>query len=256
MTRIRIIHWNEENGQAHAARLREAGYQAEFEVFSSDSLKAIRQDPPAAIIIDLTRSPSQGRDLGLAFRKYKDTRSVPIVFVEGSPDKVDKIRKLLPDATFSNWGSIEDTIQIAIDNPPIDPIVPDSIFAGYCGTPLPKKLGIKVGYKVILINAPRDFADTLGKLPEDAVMHQGIGDGDLSLWFTQSLSDLQTQIKLMSKLTQNGPLWIIWPKKSSKLAGDLTQNIVRRTALDNGLVDYKVCSVDDTWSGLCFTYRK
>ena len=101
MTRIRIIHWKEDIGQEHAARLREAGYEVEFELFNSYVLKEIRQEPPAAIIIDLTQSPSQGRDLGLAFRKFKDTRSVPLVFAGGARDKVEKIRKLLPDATFT-----------------------------------------------------------------------------------------------------------------------------------------------------------
>jgi len=244
MTRIRLIHWKEEFGREHASQLRSAGYQVDFDVFNPTVSKDIREDPPAAIIIDLTRAPSQGRDLGLAFRKYKDTRTVPLIFAGGLQDKIDQIRQLLPDATFTNWNLIENAIQNAITKPPLDPIVPNSVFAGYSGTPLPKKLGIKADSKVILINAPDDFSDTLGKLPEGVVLYRGISKGDVNLWFIQSKADLEAQIKHMGELARNGPLWIIWPKKSSKLAGDLTQNSVRRTGLDNGLVDYKVCSID------------
>ena len=111
MIRIRLIHWKEEFGREHASQLRSAGYQIDFDVFNPAVSKDIREDPPAAIIIDLTRAPSQGRDLGLAFRKYKDTRTVPLIFAGGAQDKIDQIRQLLPDATFTNWHSIENAIQ-------------------------------------------------------------------------------------------------------------------------------------------------
>jgi hypothetical protein len=256
MHKIRLIHWNESQGAERAEQLRIGGYDVEFKPLEANELKSIRQEPPDAIVIDLTRSPAQGRDLGLNFRKYKSSRFTPLVFAGGEADKVARVRNLLPDAAFSDWDEIDQALQNVIAHPPQDPIVPDSTFAAYAGTPLPQKLGIKTGTRIVLFSAPPDIETTLGELPENAAIQREGNPGDLHLWFVRSREELETNIQSMGLLTKNGPLWIIWPKKSSKLAGDLTQNIVRQTGLGNGLVDYKICSIDDTWSGLCFTFRK
>lgn len=256
MFRIRLIHWNSKIASQRISELESLGYQVDFTPINPTELRQIRQHPPDIIVIDLTRSPSQGRDLGLNFRIFKDTRFVPLVFAGGDPDKVMPLKDLLPDATFTGWENIGLEIEKVLQAPPADPIVPSSVFAAYAGTPLPKKLGIKPGSRVILINAPEFFHETLGSLPEGAVLTKGFQKGDVHLWFTTAQSDLEANIQKMAILAEAGPLWIIWTKKSSKLAGDLTQNIVRQTGLKNGLVDYKVCSVDEDWSGLCFTSRK
>ncbi len=256
MRRIRLIHWNVDQAKRRMTQLGAHGYKVEYAPLDAKELQAIRANPPDAIIIDLTRSPSQGRDLGINLRMYKDTRYVPLVFAGGAPDKVARVRDLLPDATFTDWVVIDADMKKAISAPPKDPVVPDSVFAAYAGTPLPKKLGIKADARVTLIDAPEDFENTLGELPEGVVLIRGDGEGDVHLWFTRARSDLEIRIQRMGELAASGPLWIIWPKKTSKLASDLTQPVVRQAGLDSGLVDYKVCSLDDTWTGLCFTRRK
>jgi hypothetical protein len=256
MSRIRLIHWKEEQAVERLAQLAALGFHAEYAPLNAEELRAMRADPPQAIIIDLTRSPSQGRDLGINLRKYKDTRYAPLIFVGGDRDKVDRVRELLPDAMFTDWEGIDTTLNEALSAPLSDPVVPDSAFAAYAGTPLPKKLGIKTGSRVYLIDAPEGFEVTLGALPEGVILIKGDGVGDVHLWFARACSDLEANIERMGELAASGPLWIIWPKKSSRLASDLTQPIVRKAGLDSGLVDYKVCSVDDTWTGLCFTRRK
>ncbi len=256
MRRIRLIHWNEEQAVECLDRLAALGFQGEYARLDANELRAIRADPPEAIIIDLSRSPSQGRDLGINLRKYKDTRYVPLIFVGGEPVKVERVRELLPDATFTDWEGIETALNEVLSAPISDPVVPDSVFAAYTGTPLPKKLGIKAGARVILIDAPEGFESTLDRLPDGVTLIWKEGKGDVHLWFTRTHSDLEANIERMGDLAASGPLWIIWPKKSSKLTSDLTQPVVRKTGLDHGLVDYKVCSVDDTWTGLCFTRRK
>ena len=108
-----------------------------------------------------------------------------------------------------------------------------------------------------LVDAPPGFRDTLGTLPEGVELIEGTGGRcDLTLWFTRSRQDLEDAMGQMVTQAGRGPLWIAWPKKASKLASDLSQQSVRETGLAAGLVDYKICSIDVTWSGLLFTRRK
>ena len=129
--------------------------------------------------------------------------------------------------------------------------------AGYSGTPLVKKLGIKQGARVTLVNAPDDFLATLGKLPDDVKFLKSTSKGvDFILCFVLSERILVRDFaKLAQRLDSNGMIWIAWPKKSSGVTTDLTFDHVQRIGLDAGLVDVKICAVDDTWSGLKFVYR-
>ena len=127
--------------------------------------------------------------------------------------------------------------------------------AGYSGTPLPQKLGIKGGTRVALVGAPERFEETLGPLPPGAALRRDRrGEADLTLWFVRRASELSGLRRVAAKMGQG--LWICWPKKSSPLASDLNENMVRDAGLDVGLVDYKVCAVDADWSGLKFARRK
>ena len=277
MQRIRLIHWNTAEATKRAAQLRAAGYEVDDQVLDGAGLRRLRDDPPGAAVIDLSRRPSQGRDVGLTLRKYVATRRVPLVFVGGAPDKVSRIREFLPDAVYTTWPEIDGALKQAIAHPPADPVVPGSLFDVYAGTPLTKKLGIKTGSTVALIDAPGGFEATLGDLPEGAVvrrqtqeprdMTRESGDltresgdltresGGLTLWFVRAREELERQIGDMGDAAQGGGLWIIWPKKSSGVTSDLSQPIVRQTGLASGLVDFKVCSVDATWTGLRFSRR-
>ena len=129
--------------------------------------------------------------------------------------------------------------------------------AGYSGTPLPKKLGIKPGSVVALVSAPRGFRRTLGKLPAGARLRARADSRcTLTLWFTRSRPDLGRGIRKAVALAAQGSVWIIWPKQASGVATDLREQVVREAGLAAGLVDYKVCAVDATWSGLLFARRK
>jgi hypothetical protein len=122
---------------------------------------------------------------------------------------------------------------------------------------LPKKLGIKPGSVVALVGAPDGFEETLGELPEGVVLLRQLrGQPDVTLWFTRSRKDLDQGIERMGAFAEGGGLWIVWPKKSSGVTTNVSQGVVREVGLAAGLVDYKVCSIDETWSGLRFTRRK
>jgi alkylation response protein AidB-like acyl-CoA dehydrogenase len=127
--------------------------------------------------------------------------------------------------------------------------------AGYSGTPLPK-LGIKPGGSVALVRAPEGFQRKLDPLPEN-VCFPGRGSVQLVLLFVRSQAELARRFPAaVKRLQERGGLWIIWPKKASGLATDLGEIEVRRYGMDSGFVDYKVCAVDQTWSGLLFARRR
>jgi hypothetical protein len=129
--------------------------------------------------------------------------------------------------------------------------------AGYSGTPLVQKLGIKPDARVYFANAPADFPTTLGPLPAGVEQVGGAAkDLDFAVLFVTDRAGLTKQFaKLAARLQKAGMLWVAWPKKASGVPTDLTENVVRDIGLAAGLVDVKVCAIDETWSGLKFVYR-
>ncbi len=131
--------------------------------------------------------------------------------------------------------------------------------AGYSGTPLPKKLGIKPGHRVALVDAPEGFEGTLGALPDDATLHRGLRgsrDFDVIVLFSKEKSTLPKRFaRAVSRLDEDGGLWVAWPKRASGVETSLGDGIVRSTGLATGLVDNKVCAIDEIWSGLRFVVR-
>src|SRR5438270_10686890 len=122
--------------------------------------------------------------------------------------------------------------------------------AGYSGTPLPQKLGIKDGSRVRLARAPEGFASSLG------VVARPRGEADVIVLFTRNAADLQHEFpRLRRSLEQSGGLWVAWPKKASGVVTDLDEAAVRRYGVSQGLVDNKVCAIDEPWSGLRFVVR-
>jgi Protein of unknown function (DUF3052) len=128
---------------------------------------------------------------------------------------------------------------------------------GYSGTPLPKKLGIKDGHRACLINAPAEVRTDLDSaLAKCKIVNDDAADLDFVMIFTKARAELEAKFKRMTKsLAPAGMLWISWPKKSSGIATDVNENIVRETGLGAGLVDVKVCAVTEVWSGLKFVRR-
>lgn len=254
---VRLIHWNEAEAAERAERLTKLGYRVEFDPPDPALMKALRSDPPAAVVIDLSRLPSHGRDWGTAMRTNKSTSQIPLVFVDGAPEKVERVKNMLPDAVFTSWSRVRSALKKAIAAPPKNPVRPHSQLAGYSGTPLPKKLGIKADSVLTLVGAPRGFEATLGALPDGVkVRNQARGKTDLVIWFPGSLGDLCDRIDRIAGLSENGDVWIAWPKQASRIPTDLTQAVVRETGLARGLVDYKICAIDQNYSGLRFTRRK
>ena len=130
--------------------------------------------------------------------------------------------------------------------------------AGYSGTPLVKKLGIKPGFRLVVRSAPADYWDLLGQLPDDVTVVQRASSKPLDFVhvFAKRRSDLDKAVKKYKGLiAPTGMIWVSWPKKSSGVATEIDESVVRRTGLGAGLVDVKICAVDETWSGLKFVIR-
>jgi hypothetical protein len=127
--------------------------------------------------------------------------------------------------------------------------------AGYSGSPLPRKLGIKPGHRVAVLGAPDGFEL---HLPEDvSVRRRDGGRVDVILTFHTSRAELERRLPALRAMMEPAAgLWIAWPKRASKVATDITEDVLREIALPTGLVDNKVCAVDETWSGLRLVIRR
>ena len=256
MRRVLLIHQNAVDATERAKSLRAAGY--DVAVITPQGLKFlrdVRRDPPDAIVIDIERLPSVGRDIGMALRISKSTRLLPLVFAGGAPEKVAGIRNWLRDAAYAPWSRIGRELGRALACQTIDPVVPRSIFDPYSCTPLLKKLGIKADLSVALVDAPDGFSKSLGRLPDGVVLHEKSEKCDLTMWFVRSSNELDRGIKKIATQIGSGLIWIAWPKKTSASVSDLSQVSVRSAGLANGLVDFKVCAINETWSGLLFKRR-
>jgi len=130
--------------------------------------------------------------------------------------------------------------------------------AGYSGTPLAKKLGIRSGCRIHVANAPGNYLKLVAPLPKGVrVVPRVSGDTDIVHLFSTSRSELAGKLRAsLARLKQDGAIWVSWPKKSSKVPTDISENTVREVALPLGLVDIKVCAVDEVWSGLKLVIRK
>jgi hypothetical protein len=255
MARVRLIHWNGPEGRERRLRLASLGHDVDFDDVEGPGLSRVLRNPiPDAYLIDLTRMPSHGREVGMWLRSTKSTRHVPILFVDGDPEKVAKIKQLLPDAIYTTWPRLKSAIPRAVARPAADPIVPPSHI--YTGRALVDKLGIKAGMRVCAVGAPKSWTEMLDPLPEGVKFTAKISpDCDLFIAFVRDRHELASHLVGLARETKRQTLWIAWPKKTSGVKTDLDGNRVRVTGLQSGWVDFKVCSIDATWSGLAFKRR-
>jgi hypothetical protein len=254
---VRLIHQRAGEAVPRVEQLGRLGFDAAFDPLASTPLfRAIDAMPPAVIIIDLTRMPSHGLHIGHALRRRKTTRFIPLVFAGGEPEKVEKVRALLPDAVYCEWDAIGEAIRLAIRNAPGKPVVPPDMPISKPGRLLVDKLGVKPNMKVVLIDAPRHAESLIEPLPEGVEIVHGREKGDLLIWFAADPEVFHSSVAELFRTAGSVPVWIAWPKQLSPQFTGLTQNMIRQAAIDLGWVDYKICSIDATWSGLLFQRRK
>jgi hypothetical protein len=256
---VRLIHWHAAEARAHARQLAKLGYVVEAGLPPAPALlRDLRQHPDAVILISLDRLPSQGRNVAFIVRGQPSTRAVPLVFVGGAAEKVAAVRAKLPDGFFTSWKEIGPVLARVLTDPAaIPPAAPAGAMAGYSGTPLPAKLGIKPDMTVTVLGGPSDFAAVIGALPSGARLTSRVSqETRLALWFVPTRRAFARGLGRAIELGERMPVWVISPKKTGPLAADLSQNDIRASCLAGGLVDYKVCAVDVAWTGLLFRRRR
>jgi hypothetical protein len=258
MAVVRLVSWNEGLARERARAIEGAGIEVDASPLTPGSLRQFRENPPAAVLIDLDRLPSHGREVAVSLRNSKSTRYLPLVFAGGLDEKVAKIRRELPDASYTDWKNANRALRHAMKAPRTEPVLPTPHMQRYAGSSLVKKLGIPGAAETALLGAPDGFEETLGELPEGARLQPKLAAGTrLILWFVRSRRELETAADLLGlRLAEGASAWIIHPKQAGRYKVDFNQNDVRAAGLAAGLVDYKVCAVDADWSGLKFARKK
>ena len=257
MARVRLIHWKAAAGTLLEV-LRNAGYQVDYdEQLDPNVLRAIRQSPPDAFVIDLTRLPSHGREVAAFLRGRTSTRQVPILFVDGVAEKVAAIRKALPDAVYAPRARVRSALRETLTKRPANPVVPAQMMERYTARSTAQKLGIGEGTTVALCEPPRNYAAVLGELPAGARLAESPGEAcPVTLWFVADAAACLATLPRARNLAAHTKLWIVWPKRGAGKESGITQQFLRESASAVGLVDYKICSVDRTWSAMLFARKK
>ena len=248
MPRVLVVHRRPIEAAARASRLCAQGIDAEpYTSAGSKGFGKIRAAPPDAIVIDLTELPSYGRYFGALIRESKSLRHIPLVFIEGDPEKTSKVREMLPDVVIAPWPKLAAAIDRAIRRSPADPLAPVAP-----NRSLLSKLGIGEGSGVCLLHAPKDFALAKGKWKRAT-----IESADVMIAFYPNAAALSRDLPTLAGTLRKGlRLWIAWPKKSGPAATDLSMPRVREMAQLYGLTDYKVCALDEKWSGMVLGRRR
>ncbi len=250
--RIVVVHYDPTEAVRLAERVTREGFEGEAYAYRGyTGFRLLRENPPAAVLIDLTAMPSYGKYLGCTLREQKGTRSIPLVFLNGDPRKTAQVRALLPDATFTSLPRLAAAIQKTVSRPPADPVVPKSDQSAA------DKLKIRNGSVVALIGAPKGVASSLKPLPAGVRFQSKEAGADVVVTFVKSAAALGRALPDLAKQPRKGrAIFIAWPKKSSESAGDLTMmRIIDMCAL-YGLAAYKSCAVDETWSALAIAPKR
>jgi len=258
MARVRLVHWKASEAAALVSSLRAAKHTVDYdEKLDGDTFRAMRESPPDAVVIDLSRLPSHGREVATFLRGHKATRPVPLVFVDGEPAKVAGVRKLLPDALYVSTAGVRTAVREALIRQPANPVVPVQMMQRYAGSSAAQKLGIGAGATAALIDPPRNYATVLGTLPEGARLEEAPAVAcPVTLWFVADAAACRAALPRMRGLAAHTKLWVLWGKAAAGKRSGVTQQFLRESAAAVGLVDYKICSVNETWSAMLFARRK
>lgn len=253
MSHVRLLHWNASEAVAIQDLLLKAGFQVDYDqTFDSVSMRKLRENPPAVFVIDLSRLPSYGREIAIARRQSPKTRQVPIVFLEGAPEKVKLIHDVLHDATYCTHIELINTLKNI--QPAQTFVKPVTMMDRYGSRTTAQKLGIIEGSTVALINPPRNITAVLDEFPGGIELVEQ--DGAVTLCFVNSADSLRADMSHVRGWATKTKLWILWRKKSAPGHDGVTDRLVRETGVDLRLVDYKICSVDKTWSAMLFARKR
>ena len=267
MSTIRLVSWNDDVARVRARQLTGMGFSVDASSLLGRGgvIGHFRDAAPDAVVLDLDRLPSHGREVGVVLRGSKSTRHLPLIFAGGDPEKVERIRIELPDAVFTSWDNIGDAVRHALAHPVATPVKPTPHMERWAGASLARKLDIKQQTQTAVLGGFDGFTggfdgfkEMLGDLPEGAALVKRFTpETRLALYLVRSARELTNAFEhAVARLPKDASLWIIHPKRTKTMSVDFNQNDVRELGLARGFVDYKVCAVNSEWSGLKFARRK
>src|SRR5580658_849721 len=212
MARVRLFHWRAEEAKPLLTLLESSGYSVDYQEPVA-SYREVKKSRPDAIVIDLSRLPSHGREVAVFLRGSKATRHVPIVFVGGEPEKIEGVRRVLPDATYTPVSRLRSALRSAIANPPENPLKPAQMMDRWGTRTTAQKLGIAAHSRVFVIDPPNGYERAIGDLPEGACFkEESAEDCKVALWFVHGIAKFHSALPRMRTLAVRSRLWILWRK--------------------------------------------
>ncbi len=255
---VRLVSWNRDQAEARAADLARVGFPVNAAPLNTSGLAGqFKDDPPAAIVIDLDRRPSHGLAVGLLLRRAMTTRRIPLLFAGGAEEKVERVRERLPDAAFAPWDRVAKALKPAIAKAPIAPVVPEN-HDFYDKHSLAQKIGLKPDLVCVLIAPPEGFEESLDGLPEGFEFQRKLTkDTKLLIWWLRTRGELEHAAALLGdRLREGANVWFVYPKKGGGIPADFNMYDVRAACLECGLVDFKICAFDNDWTGMKFGRKR
>ena len=256
MPLARIVHWRPAESGGLVRACKASGWKIDYPADASGSAvtRGIKENIPDAVVIDLSRAHTHGREIAIWLRNTKRTRHIPIVFANGDERKVEALKQLLPDATFTTTDEVANVLQSLPGREMAEPVVPVRMMARYGTKTTAEKLGLRPGSTTGLVNPPRVYGAVVGPLPDGAELIENPRSVQLvTLWFVYDMEALPYALRRMHTIADKTKLWIVWSKASKN---GLTPDGIRQLAIEAGLVDYKVCALGGDWSGILFARRK
>lgn len=261
MARLFYLHWHEKEAKERSRPIVKAGHKVSVH-WSLEKTADFGATLPDVVIISQDRLPSHGRAVAAVFWEANQRRAIPIIFAGGEPDKIAATKTKFPQAVYCETDEVVQAIDEVLRNPPA-PLPPKVKRApphtpGYSGKPLAVKLGVAEDQRIYVAHGPDELDDWIGPLPEGTKrIAKALAPINLAVLFHTSATDLKSEFAAVAKLMAlKGILWVSWPKKSAKVATDVTEDVVRKIGLAHDWVDVKVCAVSEIWSGLKFLRRR
>lgn len=273
MRTVKLLSWHDDvAAKAKSLTRKDLKVDAAPLVRTSRVVGELAETNPAALVLDMDRLPSNCREIALMLRSSKSARHIPILLVgtlppdglEGLPEKHARLKAELPDIPYAAWPQAGKALADLLHRPQLAPSVvpPARVYTAS----LAQKLGIvsaparpdKTPRKIAVLGAPDGFIESLGELPGSVSLVSKIApETQLAVCFVRSLGETASMLDLLTyRLPDGASAWIAYPKKGRGRIGEFTENDVRDLGLAAGWVDYKICSIDETWSGMKFAKRK
>jgi CheY-like chemotaxis protein len=257
---IRVIHWKDTESSPLVEAVRSFGFEVEYTPSSNGAevARELRVRLPDAIVIDLSRLPGHGREMGVWLRNRKATRNIPLIYVEGDPEKVERVKAVIPDAVYTRTSELGPVLRKACKGKVANPAVPPSAMERFKTKTAAQKLGIVAGSTAAVIDPPRDYATVLGEMPEGAELLEDLLEDPaaiqpVTLWFIRDSDAMLAGLRRMRAIAAKTKLWILWPKAQTNR---FREGSIRALGIAHGLVDYKICSVNEQWSGILFARKR